>query len=110
MAEALDRLSRDQEDIARLFKMFRFAGIGLSRVGEGPIDELDVGLKGTMNPRFLTDLANKTRRGLRGRIEQGSSGGGLCYGYDVRIDADGEVGGRIVNEAQADVVRRILTE
>jgi DNA invertase Pin-like site-specific DNA recombinase len=110
VAEALDRLSRDQEDIARLFKMFRFAGIGLSTVSEGQIDELHVGLKGTMNALFLTDLSSKTRRGLRGRIEQGRSGGGLCYGYDVRIDADGEVGGRIVNEAQADVVRRILTE
>lgn len=109
-AEALDRLSRDQEDIARLFKMFRFAGIGLSTVTEGQIDELHVGLKGTMNALFLTDLVNKTRRGLRDRIEQGRLGGGLCYGYDVRIDADGEVGGRIVNEAQADIVRRILTE
>lgn len=59
-AEALDRLSRDQEDIARLFKMFRFAGIGLSTVAEGQIDELHIGLKGTMNALFLNDLANKT--------------------------------------------------
>lgn len=109
-AEALDRLSRDQEDIARLFKALRFAGVKVSTVKEGNIDELHVGLKGTMNALFLTDLANKTRRGLRGRIEQGRSGGGLCYGYDMRIEPGGDVGGRIVNEAQAVIVRRMLTD
>ena len=36
-----------------------------------------------MNALFLKDLADKTRRGLEGRVEAGRSGGGLCYGYDV---------------------------
>jgi hypothetical protein len=36
-----------------------------------------------MNALYLKDLAHKTRRGLRGRVESGRSGGGLCYGYDV---------------------------
>ena len=44
---------------------------------------LHVGLKGTMNALFLKDLAAKTHRGLRGRVEHGKSGGGLCYGYRV---------------------------
>ena len=34
-----------------------------------------------MNALFLTDLAAKTHRGLRGRVGKGRSGGGLCYGY-----------------------------
>jgi hypothetical protein len=38
---------------------------------EGEITHLHVGLKGTMNARILEDLADKTRRGLRGRVEQG---------------------------------------
>ena len=33
--------------------------------------------------RRFKDLADKTRRGLRGRVEEGKSGGGLCFGYDV---------------------------
>lgn len=45
------------------------AMLGAAR--EGQIDELHVGLKGAMNALFLTDFANKTRWGLRGRIEQG---------------------------------------
>ena len=34
LAEALDRLSRDQEDIAALFKRLRFLGVKLVTVGE----------------------------------------------------------------------------
>ena len=113
VAEALDRLSRDQEDVAGLFKRLRFADIRLFTLAEGEITELHVGLKGTMNALFLKDLAQKTRRGLEGRVRQGRSGGGLCFGYDVIREHDGRGepihGGRKINEAEAAVVRRIFT-
>ncbi|MFW8695967.1 recombinase family protein, partial [Mesorhizobium japonicum] len=73
MAEALDRISRDQADIATLFKHMQFAGIPIVTLAEGEISELHVGLKGTMNALFLKGLAKKTHRGLRGRVEQGKS-------------------------------------
>src|SRR4051794_24203297 len=44
VAEALDRLSRDQEDVAGLFKHLGFAGVTLVTVSEGEISELHVGL------------------------------------------------------------------
>jgi len=66
LAESLDRISRDQEDIAGIFKRLRFAGIQLFTLSEGLIDELQIGFKGTMGALFLKDLADKTRRGLRG--------------------------------------------
>jgi site-specific DNA recombinase len=81
LAESLDRLNRDQEDTAALFKRLRFASIQLVTLSEGSINEMHVGLKGTMNALFLKDLADKTRRGLRGRIEDGCSAGGRSYGY-----------------------------
>ena len=81
LAEAMDRLSRDQEDIAALFKRLRFAGVSIVTLAEGEIGEMHIGLKGTMNALFLKDLADKTRRGLRGRVEAGRSGGGNSYGY-----------------------------
>ena len=59
IAEALDRLSRDQEHTASLFKQLAFAGVRLVTVAEGEIGELHVGLKGTMNALFLRDLAQK---------------------------------------------------
>jgi DNA invertase Pin-like site-specific DNA recombinase len=73
VAEALDRLSRDQEDVAALFKQLTFAGIKLFTIAEGEISELHVGLKGTMNALYLKDLAQKTHRGLVGRIRDGTS-------------------------------------
>jgi site-specific DNA recombinase len=88
----LDRVSRDQADVATLFKHLRFAGVQIVTLAEGEISELHVGLKGTMNALFLKDLAAKTHRDLRGRVEKGKAGGGLCYGYDVvkRTDSEGE--------------------
>jgi len=114
LAEALDRVSRDQADVATLFKHLRFAGVQIVTLAEGEISELHVGLKGTMNALFLKDLSAKTHRGLRGRVEKGKAGGGLCYGYDVvkRTDSEGEPvrGERKINEAEAVVVRRIFRE
>src|SRR5687768_3622018 len=53
VAEALDRLSRDQEDVAALYKQLSFAGVKLVTLSEGEISQLHVGLKGTMNALFL---------------------------------------------------------
>ena len=83
LAESLDRISRDQEDIAGVHKRLRFAGIRMLTLSEGAISELHIGFKGTMGALYLRDLADKTRRGLRGRVEAGRSGGGNSYGYDV---------------------------
>src|SRR5580765_2861275 len=83
LAESLDRFSRDQEDTAGLFKRLTFAGVNIVTLSERDITHLHIGFKGTMNALFLKDLAEKTRRGLRGRVELGKSGGGLCYGYRV---------------------------
>ena len=75
VAEGLDRLSRDQEDIAGLFKQLRFNDVALHTVAEGEITELHVGLKGTMNALFLKDLAAKSLRGQIGRAVAGMAAG-----------------------------------
>ena len=67
-----------------------------------------------MGALFLKDLADKTRRGLRGRVEAGKSGGGNSFGYDVvrRLDDEGLPvrGERKINAAQAGIVRRIFND
>ena len=114
VAESLDRVSRDQEDIAGIYKRLQYADIKLTTLAEGDVSELHIGLKGTMNALFLKDLAQKTRRGLRGRVEQGLSGGGNSYGYSVvrRMLADGTAatGERVIEPAEANVVQRIFAE
>ncbi len=78
-------------------------------------------------PRFLShdaerklDLAvpegpgGQDAPGIRGRVEQGRSVGGLCYGYDVVKAVDGADdpvrGERTVNEAEAEIVRRVFRD
>jgi len=53
LAEALGRISRDQADVATLFKHLKFAGVTIITLVEGEISELHVGLRGTMNALFL---------------------------------------------------------
>jgi site-specific DNA recombinase len=111
VAESLDRFSRDQEDTAALFKRLRFLGVSWVTLSEGEITELHVGFKGTMNGLYLKDLAAKTRRGLRGRVEAGKSGGGRCYGYRVVRASSrdrAQTGEREIHHREADVVREIF--
>lgn len=114
VAEALDRVSRDQADVATLYKHLQFARVPLITLSEGEISELHVGLKGTMNALFLKDLAKKTHRGLRGRIEKGFSAGAVGYGYRMirRLDSEGELvrGEREIDPAQALIVNRVFRE
>ncbi|MGK6317946.1 recombinase family protein [Sphingomonas sp. DT-204] len=114
LAEALDRVSRDQADTATLYKHLQFARVPLVTLAEGEITELHVGLKGTMNALFLKDLAKKTHRGLRGRVEKGFSAGAVGYGYRMarRLTSEGELvrGEREIDQAEALIVNRIFRE
>ena len=114
LSEALDRLSRDQVDIATIYKQMSFSGIRLVTLSEGEVNEMHIGMKGTMNAMFLKDLAAKTHRGLEGRALKGKSAGGKSYGYDVvrEINDHGEVttGERKINEAEANIIHRIFNE
>ncbi|MEW9613862.1 recombinase family protein [Shinella sp. S4-D37] len=100
--------------MATPFKHLKFAGVPIVTLAEGEISELHAGLKGTMNALLLKDLADKTRRDLRGRVGDGKSGGGLCCGYKVikKLDGRGELvhGDREIDEQQAEIVRRVLRE
>lgn len=114
MAEALDRISRDQEDVAAIYKRLKFHGVKLITTSEGEINELHIGFKGTMNAIFLKDLADKTRRGQRGSVANGLIPGGITFGYKKvqRFDARGEPvrGEREIDHEQAEIVKRIFLE
>jgi len=92
----------------------RLGSIASMRMAEGEISELHIGLKVTMGALFLKDLADKTRRGLEGRIRAGRSAGTVPYGYRMvrQLRPDGEIdrGLREADPAEAVVVRRIFAE
>ena len=114
LTDSLDRISRDQEDIAGVRERLRFAGARIrSALSEGEIGELHIGFKGTMGALYLKGLADKTRRGLRGRVEAGSLVGAFD-GYDVvtKFAANGEPerGERRISADQAAIVRQIFSD
>jgi site-specific DNA recombinase len=84
-------------------------------VAEGEVSPLHIGLTGTMNALFLKNLADKTHRGLRGRVAAGKSAGGLSYGYRVMRDNrmgtnEPERGDRRIDQIEAAIVTRIFRE
>jgi site-specific DNA recombinase len=114
VTEALDRLSRSQGDVATLFEDLRFYGVAIRTISEGEVEELAIGLKGTMNALFLRETARKTRRGMVGVAKEGRHAGGRVYGYRIKrdFDAAGQLlpGLREINEAEAEVVRDVFTQ
>jgi DNA invertase Pin-like site-specific DNA recombinase len=78
LTESLDRISRDQEDTAKVFKKLTFARVQIITLTEGVVNTMHVGFKGTMNAMFLLDLRAKTHRGLRGASRPASPGEGAA--------------------------------
>jgi site-specific DNA recombinase len=107
VVEALDRLSRDMEDLAGIHKRLSFLGIEIRAVHEGVVNTVLVGLRGLVGQLYREDNAHKVRRGLAGRVGQGLNAGGKAYGY---LPAAGEKGKRVIVEVEARIVRRIFEE
>lgn len=107
VVEALDRLSRDQEDLAGLHKRLTFLGVQIVAVHDGVADQVQVGIRGLVSALFITDLKHKIRRGMGGVVADGRVAGGKAYGYRP---VPGRPGEPEIDEAEAAVVRRIFTE
>jgi site-specific DNA recombinase len=113
-ADAMDRLSRSQADIAMLFERLRFRGIILATRKEGRVTPLHIGMMGTINAEQLSATSEKTRDALVRRHAMGKNPGGSAYGYEKRIEHDGN-GERIrglqqIVPAEAAVVVRIFED
>ena len=112
LCEALDRLGRNLADVARLFETLTFLGIQVHATNIGQLTAMHVGIMGTMAQLALSDLRDKTRRGLLGRVRAGRIPGGLAFGYEVVPPAPGtmEAGERRIRPEQAQVVARIFRD
>lgn len=108
VVDDLSRLSRDSIEVAQAIRRLTFRGVRVVGASDGTDTgrkghKAEVGLRGIMSELYLSDLADKTHRGLAGKALAGKSAGGLPYGYRVT-----ETGHRAIDEAQANVVRRIF--
>ncbi|MFC2252457.1 recombinase family protein [Labrys portucalensis] len=107
VVEALDRLSRDQEDLAGLYKRLNFLGIKIIAVHDGVADAVQIGVRGMLGSLYLADLANKTRRGLQGVVREGRHAGGRAYGYRPTPGKPGEMS--IVDD-EAAIIHQIFAD
>jgi site-specific DNA recombinase len=107
VVESLDRISRDTEDLAGIFKRLTFAGIDIIAVHEGIADAMQIGIRSLVSTMFLKDLREKTRRGLAGVISDGRHAGGRAYGYRPVLGKNGVLE---IYEPEAEIVRRIFRE
>lgn len=105
IVEALDRISRDQEDLAGIFKRLSFLGLEIVAVHEGVADHIQVGIRGLVGALYLHDLAHKVRRGMAGVVREGRHAGGRAYGYRPIPGKPGEME---IIEAEAAVIRRVF--
>ncbi len=105
LCEALDRLSRDQADLAQIRKTLNFYGVGIHTVQDGEVGTIHIGIKGLLGELYLADLAQKTKRGMQAVVNGGRQAGGKSYGYDKT--GTGELA---INAEQAEVIRRIFNE
>ena len=112
ICEAIDRLGRKLADVADLFDRLTFRRVAVHATSLGLVTQMHVGIMGTMAQMTLSDLREKTKRGQLGRAREGRIPGGLAYGYDVVPPAPGskDAGERRINQAEAEVVRRIFRD
>lgn len=107
VVEALDRLSRDMEDLAGIHKRLSFFGIEIDAVHEGTADSILIGIRGLIGQMQGEDGAKKVRRGMGGVVRSGRHAGGRAYGYQVIPGRRGELK---IFEEEAEVVRSIFGE
>lgn len=113
VTEALDRLSRDQEDIARFYKITNYHNVRIFTCMEGLISKIHIGMNGTISAIQLDQMAERARRGQAGNIRAGKAAGALAYGYRIRYLNDTghfERGLREIDPDQAEVVKRIYAD
>jgi site-specific DNA recombinase len=107
VVESLDRLSRDQEDLAGLFKRLNHYGVEILTVNEGKTTDIHIGVRGIVSSLYLKDLASKIKRGQAGLVGEGLMPGTVTYGY-ARVA--GSPGKRVIDPEEAKVIRRIFIE
>jgi DNA invertase Pin-like site-specific DNA recombinase len=113
LIESLDRLSRHDVDLPRIYRRADFNGVELHTLDKGRVTRLDVGVAGLLNPIQTDQIVYRTHRSLEEQvIKEGKSAGGLSYGYRIPVDDKGlrMTGELVIDDAQAAIVLRIFRE
>ncbi|SCA55897.1 Resolvase, N terminal domain family [Candidatus Terasakiella magnetica] len=107
LCEHLDRLSRDQGDLADIRKKLNFEGIDLYTVSNGEVSTIEIGVNGLLGEMYLKNLSEKTHRGMEAALQAGRIPCGKSYGY---TPTEGQKGCFTIDTNEADIIRRIFSE
>lgn len=110
----LDRIGREQFAVAKTLLDIVEAGVRVFYYTDGselkldtPIAKITMSLQGFAAEDYRHQIRVKTREALRSKAAKGHVAGGICYGYTNQRTAAGHVE-RVIDPAEADVVRRIF--
>lgn len=106
--ESLDRLSRNQADIHRLFEDLTRYGVTIVSVQEGVIDALRVTFLGFKAAQDIKQTQERVRRGQTEVLRDRRICGSIGYGYRKVETQDGVNGLRELHPVHSKVVLRIL--
>ncbi len=113
ICEDISRISRSISFMGGFYEMCEFYNIKIKTILEGDINEIHIGLNGTMNAFQLKSLKQKILRGHSSRAREGRIVG-LKYGYDLDFKVDEKnrpiLGYRKINDAQASVIKMIFND
>jgi site-specific DNA recombinase len=112
LAEDFYRLSRDQADLAELYKKLSFLGVEIETVHNGRANSVTIGVYGLSGQMLREAVAANVHRGMAGVVRSGRHAGGRAYGYRPvrKFDTKGEpVKGELeIVEDEATVIREIF--
>lgn len=106
LVEATDRLSRSRADLFWLADRFQFFDVRIFTAA-GEVSDIQLTFDSHTNADFVKKLSARVKRGHDGVAREGKIPSPLAYGYDKVPNKPGE---RAINEAEADVIRRIFRE
>ena len=98
LAENLDRFSRDQEQIAAFYKQATFAGVQIVTLAEGEINELHIGLKGTVGA--LYSRTSPTRAAAVSRVGSGKVAPLAMYRMVIKSFTGSMTGGTLIGASE----------
>jgi site-specific DNA recombinase len=106
IVEAINRISRDQEDLAHVFKRLTYNKVAIL-TQSGFTTETEIGVHGIVGPIFRRNLADSVRRHHSARAREGKVPGAIRYGYRA---IPGKPSEREADPETAAVVIRIFNE
>ena len=113
LVDDTSRFSRSLPEAMSTVENLRFRELRVIFVSQG-IDthseqaDVQMTVHGLVDSLYVKELAKKTHRGLEGRVLRGLHAGGRCYGYSAVPAGEGESKRLVINEQEANVVKRIF--